>query len=80
MWAAGAIPMGHTTPPVELVIEFTGASATLVRVDEAQAQAYGSSVTLHWTGAPPAPSAGLPEVLILCTVSPVPFGFTSAAS
>jgi hypothetical protein len=68
------------TPPVELVIEFTEASATLLRVDEAQAQAYGSSVTLQWTGTAPAPSAGLPEVLIPCTASSVSFDFTSAAS
>ena len=35
---------------------------------------------LHWTGAAPASSAGLPEVLIPCTVSPVSFDFTNAAS
>jgi hypothetical protein len=68
------------TPPAELVIEFTEANATLLRVDEAQAQAYGSSVTLQWTGAAPTPSAGLPEVLIPCTASSVSFGFTTAAS
>jgi hypothetical protein len=68
------------TPPAELVIGFTEASATLQQVGDAQAQAYGSSVTLHWAGAAPAPSAGLPEVLIPCTASPVSFDFTNAAS
>ena len=68
-------------PPAELVIEFTEASATLQLVADAQAQAYGSSVTLHWTGAAPAPSAtGLAEVLIPCSASSASFGFIQSAS
>jgi hypothetical protein len=69
------------TPPAEVVIGFTGSSATLQLVADAQAQAYGDSVTLHWAGAAPVPSsAGLPEVLIPGTASPASFGFTHAAS
>ncbi len=68
-------------PPAELVIEFTEPGATLQLVADAQAQAYGSSVTLHWTGAAPAPSAaGLSEVLIPCTASSASFDFAQAAS
>lgn len=69
------------TPPAEIVIEFTESGATLQLVADAQAQAYGDSVTLHWAGAAPVPSAaGLSEVLIPCTASPASFGFTHAAS
>jgi hypothetical protein len=68
-------------PPAELVIEFTEASAALQMVTDARAQAYGQSVTVHWTGAAPVPSAaGLPEVLIPCTASAASFDFTHAAS
>ena len=75
--AAAATP----TPPAEIVIEFTESVATLQVVADAQAQAYGDTVTLHWAGAAPTPSAaGLPEVLIPCTASPASFGFTNVAS
>ena len=69
------------TPPAGIVIEFTESGATLQAVADAQAQAYGDSVTLHWAGAAPMPSAaGLPEVLIPGTASPASFGFAHAAS
>lgn len=69
------------TPPAEIVIEFTESGATLQVVANAQARAYGDSVTLHWAGEAPTPSAaGLPEVLIPCTAAPASFGFTDAAS
>ena len=68
-------------PPAELEIAFTQASATLQLVADAQAQAYGSRLTLHWTGAAPAPSAtGLAEVLIPCSASSASFGFIQSTS
>jgi hypothetical protein len=68
-------------PPAELVIAFTEASATLELVADAQAQAYGSSVTLHWTGAAPEPSAtGLAELLIPGSASAASFGFIQSSS
>ena len=84
--AAGAIAgsdaaAATATPPAELVIAFTETSASLQRVADAQAEAYGSTVTLHWTGAAPAPSSTtLPEVLIPCSAAPGSFGFDQAAS
>ena len=69
------------TPPAELVIAFTQASAIMQMVADAQAQAYGSSITLHWTGVAPVPSAtGPAEVLIPCSASPASFGFIQSAS
>jgi hypothetical protein len=61
-------------------IEFTQSSATLQTVSEAQAQAYGTSVELQWTGATPVPSAELPEVLIACTASSASFDYRQTAS
>ena len=78
---AVAGPDAAAIPPAELVIEFTEASATMQMVADAQAQAYGSSIALHWTGAAPAPSAtGPAEVLIPCNASPASFGFIQSAS
>ena len=67
-------------PPAELVIEFTESAATLQLAADAQAAAYGTSVTLHWTGAAPESSATGPQVLIPCTASAAAFDFAAAAS
>ena len=68
------------TPPAEIEIVFTAASARLESVDDSSATAYGTTVLLHWTGQPPAPSPELPQVLIPCTASVASFDFATVAS
>ncbi len=67
-------------PPADIVIEFTASTAVLQTVGESTAIAYGTSVTLSWTGGAPTLGAELPEVQIPCTASLSDFDFAQVLS
>ena len=67
-------------PPAEIVIEFTPSTAVLQTVGTAGATAYGTSVTLQWTGGAPALGPEQNEVEIPCTASRSDFAFTQVLS
>jgi hypothetical protein len=67
-------------PPGDIVVEFTASSAVLQTVGESRGTAYGTSLTLQWSGGSPTPAADLPEVHIPCTASRSDFAFTQVLS
>jgi hypothetical protein len=69
-----------TAQPPEIVIEFTPSTAVLQTVGTAGATAYGTSVTLQWTGGAPTLGPEQIEVEIPCTASRSDFAFTQVLS
>jgi hypothetical protein len=67
-------------PPAEIVIDFTASTAALQTVGTSGATAYGTSVTLQWTGGAPTLGGEFPEVEIPCTASRSDFAFTQVLS
>lgn len=67
-------------PPGDIVIEFTASAAVLQTVGGSGATAYGTSLTLQWSGGSPTPAADLPEVHIPCAASRSDFAFTHVLS
>ncbi len=67
-------------PPTAIVIEFTASTALLQTVGLSGATAYGTSVTLQWTGGTPTLGAVLPEVEIPCTATRSDFAFAQVLS
>jgi hypothetical protein len=68
------------TPPSKVEIVFQASSAAFQSIADANAKAYGSSVTLHWNHGTPAVVPNLPEIGVPCTATPGSFGFQNAAS
>ncbi|MDH6243826.1 hypothetical protein [Mycobacterium sp. OTB74] len=70
-------------PPADVVIEFTASTAVLQTVGASSMTAYGTSVTLQWTGDTPTLNADIleiPEIQIPCTASRSDFAFAQALS
>jgi hypothetical protein len=68
------------TPPAAVEMIFQASSAKFQAISNANAKAYGSSVTLAWNQAAPSALGSLPEIAIPCTASPVTFNFQTALS
>lgn len=68
------------TPPSSVTLVFQQSSASFQAVANSAVSAYGSEITLHWTGQAPAATPIIPTVLIPCSPSPATFSFSSVTS
>jgi hypothetical protein len=68
------------TPPAEVEMIFEPSSAKFQSISNANAKAYGSSVSLQWNEATPVALEVVPEIAIPCTPSPAGFSFQTALS
>jgi hypothetical protein len=68
------------TPPPNVTISFQQSGAVFDVVADASAQAYGSTVLLHWNQQSPVQVTGLPVVLVPCDPSSANFVFQTVHS
>jgi hypothetical protein len=68
------------TPPPNVTIRFQQGGAVFEALGDASAQAYGSTVKLHWNQQIPAAVTGLPVIVVPCDASPPNFAFQNVHS
>jgi hypothetical protein len=68
------------TPPANVTIVFQQSGAAFHIVDDARANAYGSSIRLHWNHNTPSQIATLPTLIVPCDPAPASFAFSTVKS
>ncbi|HLI10047.1 MAG TPA: hypothetical protein VKY65_00480 [Alphaproteobacteria bacterium] len=68
------------TPPPNVTIRFQQSGAAFEAIADSSAQAYGSTVKLHWNRQAPIQVTGLPALLVPCEVSTPNFPFDTVRS